>query len=300
MINIGRLVTGMDELLRRSLGEAVEIEPVVSGGLWNTLIDPTQVENALLNLAINARDAMRDTGKLTIEVGNAHLDDTYARTHDDVAPGQYVVLAVTDTGTGMPPEVLARVFEPFFSTKPEGHGTGLGLSMVYGFVKQSKGHVKIYSEVGQGTTIKLYLPRADRSEDVIAPAENTPIVGGTETILIAEDDAGVRAVAVDLLTELGYRVLTAHDAASALAIVESGVAIDLLFTDVVMPGPLKSPELARRARELLPKLVVLFTSGYTENAIVHGGRLDADVELLPKPYTRESLAHKIRRVLEKV
>ena len=300
VINIGRLVTGMDELLRRSLGEAVEIETVVSGGLWNTLIDPTQVENALLNLAINARDAMRDTGKLTIEVGNAHLDDAYARTHDDVTPGQYVVLAVTDTGTGMPPGVLARVFEPFFSTKPEGHGTGLGLSMVYGFVKQSKGHVKIYSEVGQGTTIRLYLPRADRSEDVIAPADDTPIVGGTETILIAEDDAGVRAVAVDLLTELGYRVLTAHDAASALAIVESGVAIDLLFTDVVMPGPLKSPELARRARELLPKLVVLFTSGYTENAIVHGGRLDAGVELLPKPYMRESLAHKIRRVLEKV
>jgi signal transduction histidine kinase/PAS domain-containing protein/CheY-like chemotaxis protein len=300
VINIGRLVTGMDEMLRRSLGEAVEIETVVSGGLWNTLIDPTQVENALLNLAINARDAMRGAGKLTIEVGNAQLDDAYARTHDDVTPGQYVVLAVTDTGTGMPPDVLARVFEPFFSTKPEGHGTGLGLSMVYGFVKQSKGHVKIYSEVGQGTTIKLYLPRADRSEDAIPAADDTPIVGGTETILIAEDDSGVRAVAVDLLTELGYRVLTAHDAASALAIVESGVAIDLLFTDVVMPGPLKSPELARRARELLPSLVVLFTSGYTENAIVHGGRLDAGVELLPKPYTRETLAHKIRRVLEKV
>jgi signal transduction histidine kinase/PAS domain-containing protein len=300
VINIGRLVTGMDEMLRRSLGEAVEIETVVSGGLWNTLIDPTQVENALLNLAINARDAMRDSGKLTIEVGNAYLDDTYARTHDDVTPGQYVVLAVTDTGTGMPPDVLARVFEPFFSTKPEGHGTGLGLSMVYGFVKQSRGHVKIYSEVGQGTTIKLYLPRAERSEDVIAPADASPIIGGTETILIAEDDVGVRAVAVDLLTELGYRVLTAHDAASALTIVESGVAIDLLFTDVVMPGTLKSPELARRARELLPNLVVLFTSGYTENAIVHGGRLDAGVELLPKPYTRETLAHKIRRVLEKV
>ncbi|MDB5654496.1 MAG: signal transduction histidine kinase [Tardiphaga sp.] len=299
VINVGRLVTGMDEMLRRSLGEAVEIETVVSGGLWNTLIDPAQVENALLNLAINARDAMRDTGKLTIEVGNAYLDDAYARKHDDVAPGQYVVLAVTDTGTGMSPEVMARVFEPFFSTKPEGHGTGLGLSMVYGFVKQSKGHIKIYSEVGQGTTIKLYLPRAEQREDIVAPADDTPIQGGTETVLIAEDDDGVRAVAVDLLTELGYRVLTAHDAASALTVVESGVPIDLLFTDVVMPGPLKSPELARKARELLPDLVVLFTSGYTENAIVHGGRLDAGVELLPKPYTREALALKVRRVLEK-
>jgi signal transduction histidine kinase/PAS domain-containing protein len=299
VINIGRLVIGMDELLRRSLGEAVEIETVVSGGLWNTLIDPTQLENALLNLAINARDAMRDTGKLTIEVGNAFLDDAYARKHDDVTPGQYVVLAVTDTGSGMSPEVMARVFEPFFSTKPEGHGTGLGLSMVYGFVKQSKGHVKIYSEAGQGTTIKLYLPRADQSEDVIAAPDDIEIVGGQETVLVAEDDDEVRTVAVDLLTELGYRVLTANDAASALVIVESGVAIDLLFTDVVMPGPLKSPELARRARERLPGLAVLFTSGYTENAIVHGGRLDAGVELLPKPYTREALAHKIRRVLEK-
>jgi signal transduction histidine kinase len=300
VINIGRLVTGMDEMLRRTLGEAVEIETVVSGGLWNTLIDPGQVENALLNLAINARDAMRDTGKLTIEVGNAHLDDAYACKHEEVKPGQYVVLAVTDTGTGMSPEVLARVFEPFFSTKPEGRGTGLGLSMVYGFVKQSNGHVKIYSEVGQGTTIKLYLPRADQREDVIAVVDDAEIVGGQEIVLIAEDDDGVRAVAVDLLTELGYRVLTANDAASALTIVESGVAIDLLFTDVVMPGSLKSPELARRAKQLLPDLTVLFTSGYTENAIVHGGRLDAGVELLPKPYTREALAHKIRRVLEKV
>jgi CheY-like chemotaxis protein len=242
---------------------------------------------------------MRDSGKLTIEVGNAYLDDSYCRKHDDVAPGQYVVLAVTDTGTGMAPEVMARVFEPFFSTKPEGHGTGLGLSMVYGFVKQSKGHVKIYSELGQGTTIKLYLPRADRAEEALVPVAHTPIVGGRETVLVAEDDDGVRAVAVDLLSELGYRVLTAHDAASALVVVESGEPIDLLFTDVVMPGTLKSPELARRARELLPNLVVLFTSGYTENAIVHGGRLDAGVELLPKPYTREALAHKIRRVLAK-
>eukprot|EP01035_Chromulina_nebulosa_P069573 gene69573-biopygen41890 len=166
VINIGRLVSGMDEMLRRSLGEAIEIETVISGGLWNTLVDPTQIENALLNLAINARDAMNGDGKLTIEVGNAFLDDAYARRHAEVAPGQYVLLAVTDTGSGMAPDVLARVFEPFFSTKPEGRGTGLGLSMVYGFVKQSNGHIKIYSEIGQGTTIKLYLPRVEQSEDV--------------------------------------------------------------------------------------------------------------------------------------
>lgn len=299
VLNIARLVTGMDEMMRRSLGEAVEIETIVSGGLWNTLVDPAQIENALLNLAINARDAMKDTGKLTIEVGNAFLDDAYARAHDDVTPGQYVMLAVTDTGTGMTPEVMARVFEPFFSTKPEGRGTGLGLSMVYGFVKQSNGHVKIYSEPGQGTTIKLYLPRADQNEDMLAPPPVDEAIGGTETILIAEDDDEVRAVAVDLLTGLGYRVMTAHDAASAWAMVEAGAAIDMLFTDVVMPGAMKSPELARRAKALLPDLAVLFTSGYTENAIVHGGRLDPGVELLPKPYTRAALAHKVRRVLEK-
>jgi signal transduction histidine kinase/CheY-like chemotaxis protein len=296
-VNIGRLVSGMDEMLRRALGEAVEIEVISSGGLWNTLIDPTQVENAVLNLAINARDAMEGTGKLTIEVGNASLDDAYARSNADVTPGQYVVLAVTDTGSGIAPEVMAQVFEPFFSTKPEGKGTGLGLSMVYGFVKQSGGHVKIYSEVGHGTTIKLYLPRIRQSEDVVAAIEDGPATGGTEIILVVEDDDEVRVTVVEMLSDLGYRVLKANDAASALAVIESGIPIDLLFTDVVMPGTLKSPELARKASERLPDIAVLFTSGYTENAIVHGGRLDAGVELLPKPYTRETLARKIRHVL---
>jgi signal transduction histidine kinase/PAS domain-containing protein len=303
VLNIGRLISGLDEMMRRSLGEAVEIETVVAGDLWNTLVDPAQIENAVLNLAINARDAMKDTGKLTIEVGNAYLDDAYARAHDDVVPGQYVVLAVTDTGTGMAPEVMARVFEPFFSTKPEGRGTGLGLSMVYGFVKQSHGHVKIYSELGRGTTVKIYLPRVDGKEDELASAPLDEVIGGIETVLVAEDDDEVRAVAVELLTGLGYKVLTATDAASALVVVEQsiarGLAIDLLFTDVVMPGVMKSPELARKAKALLPGLAVLFTSGYTEDAIVHGGRLDPGLELLPKPYTREALAHKIRRVLEK-
>ena len=296
-VNLGRLVRGIDDMLRRSLGEGVEIETAIAGGLWNTFVDTVQVENALLNLAINARDAMQGQGKLTIEAGNAFLDDTYVARHGDVAAGQYVMVAVTDTGCGIPAELLERVFEPFYTTKPEGRGTGLGLSMVYGFVKQSGGHIKIYSEVGQGTTVRIYLPRARQPEDVEIDVETGPITGGSETVLVVEDDEDVRGTVVDLLSELGYRVLRAKDAQSALAIVESGVPIDLLFTDVVMPGPLGSPELARKARERLPNIAVLFTSGYTDNAIVHGGRLDEGVDLLSKPYSREAMARKIRSVL---
>jgi PAS domain S-box-containing protein len=298
-VNIGRLVTSMDELLRRSLGEAIEIETIIAGGLWNTLIDPGNLENAIVNLAINARDAMQGTGKLTIEAGNAYLDEVYVQNHPEVEPGQYVMLGVTDTGRGMTPEIAAKAFDPFFSTKPEGQGTGLGLSMVYGFAKQSRGHAKIYSEVGQGTTIKLYLPRVDQSEDIPAAVDHVQAAGGSETILIVEDDDQVRATAFEMLGDLGYRVLKASDAAGALHIIESGLSIDLLFTDVIMPGKLRSPELARKAKERQPHIAVLFTSGYTENAIVHGGRLDADVELLPKPYTREALARKVRQVLAK-
>jgi PAS domain S-box-containing protein len=298
VVKIGRVVTGMEDMLRRALGEETEVELVISGGLWNTAVDVAQVENAVLNLAINARDAMDGAGKLTIEAHNAVLDDLYCRTHGDVAPGQYVMLAVTDTGTGMTADVLRQAFEPFFSTKDEGKGSGLGLSMVYGFVKQSGGHVKIYSEPGQGTTVKLYLPRTTAAEEPLGPIDaQQAAVGGTETILVAEDDEAVRTTVVEMLTALGYRVLKAADAASALAVVESGVPIDVLFTDVVMPGTLRSPDLARMARERLPNLAVLFTSGYTENAIVHGGRLDPGVELLGKPYTRESLARRIRQVL---
>ena len=297
VVNLGRLVYGMEDMLRRSLGEEIETETVISGGLWNTSIDPAQVENAILNLAINARDAMNGMGKLTIEVGNAFLDDVYARSHADVIPGQYIVLAVSDTGTGMPEDVIAQAFEPFFSTKPEGKGTGLGLSMVYGFVKQSGGHVNIYSEVGHGTTIKMYLPRTLKRLEALAQVDFEPVAGGNETILVAEDDNEVRATVIEILSDLGYRILKASDAASALAIIESGVPIDMLFTDVVMPGTLRSPELARRAREKLPNIAVLFTSGYTENAIVHGGRLDAGVDLIGKPYTQEALARKIRAVL---
>ena len=298
VVNIGRFVTGMDEMLRRALGEEIELETVVAGGLWNTLIDPNQIENALLNLAINARDAMEGVGKLTIETSNASLDAHYAA-QNETTPGQFVLIAVSDTGSGIPPEILDRVFDPFFSTKPEGRGTGLGLSMVYGFVRQSGGHIKLYSEVGQGTTVKIYLPRAHEQEEALGEARAAPARGGSEAILVVEDDEEVRETAVSLLSELGYRVLKSRDAASALSVIESGAEVDLLFTDVVMPGPLRSPELARRAKALRPDLAVLFTSGYTENAIVHGGRLDPGVELLPKPYTREELARKVRRVLAK-
>jgi CheY-like chemotaxis protein len=204
---------------------------------------------------------------------------------------------VSDTGCGIPADILEHVFDPFFTTKPEGQGTGLGLSMVYGFVKQSEGHIKIYSEPGQGTTVRVYLPRVRETEDVATEVDAGPIVGGSETVLVVEDDEDVRSTVVELLSDLGYRVLRAKDAQSALAIVESGVPIDMLFTDVVMPGPLRSPELARKARERLPEVAVLFTSGYTDNAIVHGGRLDEGIELLSKPYTREALARKIRHVL---
>lgn len=297
VVNVGRLIRGMDDLLRRTLGDAIEIETVIAGGLWNTLVDPTNVENALLNLAINARDAMDEQGRLTIEAGNAFLDDAYAAAHTDVSPGQYVQISVTDTGSGMTREVMEQAFEPFFTTKSHGKGSGLGLSMVYGFLRQSGGHVKVYSEPGQGTTIKLYLPRSTQAEDLLVEKESGPVTGGSETILVVEDDEAVRETVLALLGELGYRVLKAPDAQSALAVIESGVPIDLLFTDVVMPGQLKSPELARKAKERLPDLSVLFTSGYTENAIVHGGRLDEGVNLLSKPYTREALARKIRQVL---
>jgi len=297
VINLGRLVRDMDGLLRRSIGESIEVETVVSGGLWNTLADPTNVETALLNLAINARDAMAGNGKLTIELGNAYLDDDYSRRAFDVKPGQYVMLAVTDTGSGIPPEIIEKVFDPFFSTKPEGKGTGLGLSMVYGFVKQSDGHVKIYSEAGKGTTVRIYLPRAMADEQV-AERVVDHVTGGAETILLVEDDDAVRETSAELLRDLGYRVLLARDGQSGLAVVESGVEIDLVFTDVVMPGPVKSTELAERVKATRPRTAVLFNSGYTENSIVHDGRLDAGISLLSKPYSREQLARKVRQVLD--
>jgi len=296
VLNLGRLVHGMDDLLRRALGEDIEIETLVSDGVWNIFVDPNQLENVILNLAINSRDAMEREGKLTIAGGNVLLDEHDALLHPDVVPGQYVVLAVSDTGSGMTPEVLERAFEPFFTTKPEGRGTGLGLSMVYGFIKQSGGHIKLDSEVGQGTTLTLYFPRALQAEVPRTESVAGPVEGGTETLLVVEDDAAVRATVVELLTELGYRVLKATDGQSALAVIQRGLPVDLLFTDVVMPGPLSSPDLARQAKVLLPDLEVLFTSGYAENAIVHGGRLDPGVCLLSKPYRREELALRLRQL----
>jgi PAS domain S-box-containing protein len=298
VVNLSRLVGDMADLLRRTLGEAIEVETVVAGGLWNTVADPAQVESAILNLALNARDAMPGGGRLTVEITNASLDETYARAVRDVTPGQYVMIAVTDTGEGMPEDIRARVFEPFFTTKVDGKGTGLGLSMVYGFVKQSNGHIQIYSELGQGTTVKLYLPRSRQAEQTTLLMLDTPPppeVG--RTILVVEDEQAVREAALAMIEELGYRRLEAADAESALAVLEKGEQVDLVFTDVVMPGPLRTRDFAQRLRELRPGIPVLFTSGYTDNAIIHQGRLDEGVHLISKPYAKADLARRIAALL---
>ncbi|CAG9229313.1 Histidine kinase [Paraburkholderia sabiae] len=297
-INLAAALRGMDDLLRRALGETIRVETVVAGGLWNTLVDIHQLENVILNLAINARDAMPQGGKMTMELSNASLDDEYVATVPDVLPGQYVMLAITDTGTGMPQDVLERAFDPFFTTKPEGQGTGLGLSMAYGFVKQSGGHIRIYSETDHGTIVRIYLPRSTQPAVEPPPRTHAPVKGGTETILVVEDDQKVQSTAIDTLTGLGYRVLKADNAQQALTVLRSGVDVDLLFSDVVMPGPVRSTEMAAQATLLLPRMKVLFTSGYTHNAIVHGGRLDPGVELLSKPYSRAQLARKVRQMLD--
>ncbi|CAN7780823.1 PAS domain S-box protein [Caballeronia sp. LjRoot34] len=298
VVNLAAMVRGIDSMLARALGETINVETVVAAGLWNTLVDTHQLENVVLNLAINARDAMPAGGRLTIELANAMLDDRYVRPLTDVPPGQYVMLGVTDTGAGMPPDVVERAFDPFFTTKPEGQGTGLGLSMAYGFVKQSGGHIRIYSEVRHGTTVRIYLPRSiEAAVDPQSRNEHTVLMGGKETILVVEDDAKVQSTVIDMLVGLGYSVLKADNAEQALTVIRSGVHIDVLFTDVVMPGTLRSPEMARQAALLLPHLKILFTSGYTQNAIVHGGRLDPGVELLSKPYSQEELAHKLRYIL---
>jgi PAS domain S-box-containing protein len=295
--DLGRLLLDMEELVRRAVGDTVETEIVVGAGLWHTLVDPGQLENVLLNMAINARDAMDGRGRLRAELSNVALDDADCARHADVRPGDYVLLALTDTGHGMAAEIVGQIFEPFFTTKREGEGTGLGLSMAYGFVKQSGGHIKVCSEVGRGSTFQLYLPRSLDALAEMRPVVDGPVAGGKETILVVEDDLQVQTTVVDLLRGLGYTVLKANDAQSALTVVKSGIAIDLLFTDVVMPGELRSPDLARQAKQLLPELAVLFTSGYTQNAIVHGGRLDPGIELLSKPYRREELARKVRQLL---
>jgi signal transduction histidine kinase/ActR/RegA family two-component response regulator len=299
VIDANRLISGMSDLLRRTLGEAIEIETVLAGGLWRTTVDTSQLENAVVNLAVNARDAMNGNGRLTIETANCHLDDDYAATHHEVPAGQYVLVAVTDTGAGMSPETAARAFDPFFTTKEAGKGTGLGLSQVFGFVKQSGGHVKIYSELGQGTTVKIYLPRhfgeEDRPREVTqAPrAEKRP----DETILVVEDDDRVRKMSVAALRELGYEVVVASSAAEALVKLDAQPGIDLMFTDIVMPG-MNGRQLADEALKRRPDLKLIFTTGFTRNAVVHNGVLDHGVNFLAKPFSVERLALKIREVLD--
>ena len=304
-VDLNRLVTDMLEILRRSLGEDINIETVLAAGLWPTFVDPHQFESVLLNLALNAKAAMPRGGHLTIETGNAYLDDAYAAQFGDVEPGQYVLMCVTDTGTGISRDILDRVFEPFFTTKPRGEGSGLGLAMVHGFVKQSGGHVGIYSESGHGTTVKIYLPRATQSDTIgVAPigkparAAPTTSAKYRETILVVEDNDGVREYAKEVLETLGYEVLEASDAEEALALLADHRRIDLLFTDVVLPGAITGRVLAIHARDKRPDLPVLYTTGYTRNAIVHQGRLDPDVHLLNKPYTQQDLARKMRALLD--
>ncbi len=288
----------MSELLRRTLGETIVLESVQAGGLWPVHADFHQLENALLNLAVNARDAMPNGGKLTIEAANVFLDDAYA-VQEQVEAGQYVMLAVSDTGTGMSSDVIVRAFDPFFTTKEVGQGTGLGLSQVYGFAKQSGGHVKIYSEPGQGATVKLYLPRRHGAEpERSQPRQPAVVAGHEEAILVVEDEADVRAHTVAALRELGYRVVEAADGADALAMLERHPETRLLFTDVGLPGGMNGRQLADEARRRHPELLVLFTTGYARNAIVHHGRLDPDVALLPKPFTYVGLAAKLREILE--
>jgi len=296
-IDVNQLLLQMENLLYRALGEHVECRFVFGQDVWPAMIDPAQLETAILNLTLNARDAMPSGGHLTVETANVHLDEVYAERNDDVNPGDYVMVAVADSGSGMSEEVLAHAFEPFFTTKDVGKGTGLGLSMVYGFVKQTGGHIKIYSEIGDGTIVKLYLPRSTLPlADMTRAAAALPR-GRGETILAVEDDDMVRDHVAGELKSLGYKVLTARSGAEALEVLRGDAEIDLLFSDVVMPGGMSGPQLAEQALRLRPGLRVLYTSGYTENTVIHQGRVDPGVQLLNKPYRRQDLAVKLRTVL---
>jgi CheY-like chemotaxis protein len=300
-IDLNRLIIGMSELLTRTLGEHIEVASVLSGGLWQASADANQVENAVLNLALNARDAMPGGGRLTIETANTYLDDAYAHAHVEVTAGQYIMLAVSDTGVGMTKDIIEKAFEPFFTTKTLGEGTGLGLSQVYGFVKQSGGHIKIYSEPGEGTTVRIYFPRVNVAADAIEDQRQSPRIsqlGGEETILVVEDDPDVRTYTTEILRELGYRVLEAHEGDTALSLLESDPDIKLLFTDIGLPGPLNGRQLADEARKRRSEIKVLFTTGYAQNAIIHQGRLDSGVQLIVKPFSFAGLAAKIRQMLD--
>ncbi len=299
-LDASKLVGGMCDLLHRTLGETVEVECVYGAGLWRCYADESEVENAILNLCINARDAMPGGGRLTVETANAHIDDNYARSRPEVMAGQYVLICVTDTGTGMSPETVERAFDPFFTTKPVGKGTGLGLSQVFGFAKQSGGHVAIYSEKGEGTTVKLYLPRffgTDPTEPVATIPGALPVGHSGEVILVVEDEARVRHYAVDALRELGYTAISADSPADALRAIDGQPEITLLFTDIVMPE-MTGRQLADAAAVKRPDLKILFTTGYTRNAVVHNGMIDVGVAFLSKPYGMGDLARKIRDVLD--
>jgi PAS domain S-box-containing protein len=301
-VDFNEMIGNIGGMLRRVLGEQVTINSLPAADLPRAIADPAQLETALLNLAVNARDAMPDGGVLTIETGAVVLDAHYAATEVDVKPGHYVMLAVSDTGCGMSPEVVARACEPFFTTKEVGKGSGLGLAMVYGFVKQSAGHVKIYSEPEVGTTVKLFLPEVAATTPIgeaeAAPLAATPSPSGSETLLIVEDEEDVRQIACRVLAGLGYRILQAGDGKAALALVDSDVSIDLLFTDVVLPGGMNGPEIARRALARRPGLKVLYTSGYTGNAIQQLDALATPVRLITKPYPIDELAQTVRALLD--
>jgi CheY-like chemotaxis protein len=291
-------LNGLSDFLRRAIGEDVSLEIVGSGGVWLVEADPAELEAAILNLAVNARDAMHEGGKLTIEASNSYLDDTYCRQHAEVQPGQYVQIAVTDTGAGMTREVVGRAFEPFFTTKQSGQGTGLGLSQVYGFVKQTGGHVRIYSEVGEGTTVKIYLRRFVGEASIPEEVKSETSRGRSgECILVVEDDADVRGYVVETLEGLGYDVLQAANGNDALRLVDQHKTIGLLLTDVVMPN-MNGRKLAEEAIQRQPALKVLFMTGYSRNAIVHQGRLDPGVDLIQKPLSSDQLASTVRRVLD--
>jgi len=298
-LDINKLIVAISDLLTRTLGENIELETISGAGLWKVEVDASEMESTLLNLALNARDAMPEGGKLTIETSNAYLDEAYCREHEGIVPGQYVLVAVSDGGAGMSAETIDRAFEPFFTTKEAGKGTGLGLSQVYGFMKQSGGHVKIYSESGEGTTIKLYLPRREGDEVVVSGDDDLNAErGGGEKILIVEDDDGVRQYASEILRDLNYQVIEAKDSATALRLLDADKKFDLLLTDVVLPGK-NGRELADEVERRRPGTKIIFMTGYSRNAIVHQGRLDPGIELIPKPLTERVLARKIRQLLKR-
>jgi CheY-like chemotaxis protein len=296
---MNRLIGGMDELIRRTVGPSIEVEVVGAGGLWTTIVDPSQLESALLNLCINARDAMPEGGRITIETANKWLDDKAAKERD-LPPGQYVSLCVTDTGTGMTPDIMAQAFDPFFTTKPIGQGTGLGLSMIHGFARQSGGQVRIYSEVGKGTTMCLYFPRffGENVEGETPEELELGEVGRGETVLVIDDEPTVRMLIVEQLQEAGYVVVEAGDSLSGLRILQSAARIDLLITDVGLPGGMNGRQVAEAARSTRPELKVLFITGYAENAAVGHGHLAPGMQILAKPFVIAALANKVREMME--